>query len=120
MSEAALSTRIRFVHKDDFTIKKNHPLEETFGLTAAPQGHVILMFKVSGKADSVLNIKTETMLATDVPTIELDPTFTRPRAWFEVLDSGFAETRNKLTMTLDRPADGQVTVSDVVILYRTA
>lgn len=117
-----MSTKLRFVEKKPPKITKGHPFTDQFGLPdLAPQGNVILMFKVSGKAGSVLNITTPTMLAEDLPTIVLDDKFTQPRAWIEVLShKDFAETGNKITMELADPAEGhEVTVSDIVILYST-
>jgi hypothetical protein len=107
-----------FVQKDDVKITLDNEFKHGFDLPELAPGNVLLMFKVSGKDRSVLHITTD-MMAHHVPTtIHLDATFTKPRAWFEVLPGhDFAELGNKITMKLDHPADGQVTVSDVVILY---
>jgi hypothetical protein len=125
VSEAAVSTNIRFVHQPDFPIKEDHPLRDEFGLPGlAPHGSVILMFKVSGIDGSRLDIANKTAHATHalVPNpIKLDTTFAQPRAWFEVIaHDKFAEFGNNITMKLADPVDGkEVTVSDVVIFYVT-
>ena len=126
-----MSAKYQVIQKNKVPITKNASFTDQFplpGLKHAPRGSVILMFQVSGKAGSVpgpdawkgtLKITTGKMLAHEVPTVELDNTFTKPRAWVEALaDTDFEVTGNRIAMTLDNPADGQeVMVSDVVILY---
>jgi hypothetical protein len=126
-----VSAKYQVIKKANVTITKNQPFTDQFplpDLKHAPRGSVILMFQVSGKAGSpgpdawkgTLKITTDKMRVHEVvPTVELDDTFTKPRAWVEALaDTDFDVTGNKITMTLDHPADGQkIMVSDVVILY---
>jgi hypothetical protein len=127
-----VSAKYQVIQKRKATIKKDEPFTDEFplpGLKHAPRGSVILMFQVSGKAGSVtgpdawkgtLKITTDKMLVHEVvPTVELNDTFTKPRAWVEALaDTDFADTGNKIAMTLHNPANEQeIYISDVVILY---
>jgi hypothetical protein len=139
--EAAVSAKfavVKFPHQPghpdgEVTVNKTKPniSADIFNLPELDaRDQVILMFKVSGKAGSQLNMandKTPTSTTTPAhdllnPTLELDPTFTKPRAWVEVLKgNNFApgeNGKNKFTINLVNPADDHdITVSDVVILY---
>lgn len=83
---------------------------------------LILMFKVSGKANSRLQMGNDPTATTAFTLIDfvLDDTFTKPRSWHEIIPGNqFSKTNNKFSMNLaGNPAGGQrVIVSDVVFLY---
>ena len=87
-----------------------------------PTRAAILMFKVSGKAGTRLQIENNKPDGTGGRLIdfELDSTFTKPRSWHEIVQgSQLAATSNDLVISIsDNPAPhDKVTISDVVLLY---
>ena len=78
---------------------------------------VVLMFKVSGGPDAGLKMAL-TSAGQAVPVrFRLDPTFTKPRSWHEVVQKGlFKAVDNRLVVEPDGGADHAI-VSDLVVLY---
>ena len=85
-----------------------------------PDRGTVLMFQVSGDAGSHLKIlRKDGAREHELVDIRMDPAFKQPRSWHEIVPGSLlSEDENHfVARVVAIPAEGEITVSDVVLLY---